>query len=303
MSITTKKVFIIDASIYFFRAYFAVSYEHKSKSSHDVAATLSYARWLFSLIEHNSPQFIVVCFDESLGSGFRHRIDSDYKANRALPDDALAYQLLASKKLTELAGVTCYASSEFEADDLIASVYSNSINRGLEPIVVSADKDLSQLLSDSQGLYWDYPKKTAMNKTDLSKLRGFPIDRMPLYLALVGDASDNIQGVPGVGDKTASALLANYCDWADVLANLDELQGLPIRSAKKLKALFIEYTPTIEKNLRLTQLRHDALDQDNIHLRKGVGDAAALKYLLLEFNAPKSLINTLTKVNYENNCR
>jgi 5'-3' exonuclease len=171
---------------------------------------LAWLRFLVKLRRRlPEPARLGVAFDEALGSGFRHALDPAYKAQRPRPDDALKASFRQCRALTRALGIPETASRRYEADDLLAL----AVHRGRpRPVVlVSTDKDLLQLLRPGDGRW--VPGASAPERyAQLRGTLGFPPEAMATYLALTGDASDGIAGVPGIGAKTAARLCARFPD-------------------------------------------------------------------------------------------
>jgi len=219
-----KSLWLMDGSIYFFRGYFGIPESVVDSRGRSVNGVLGFAQALLSIsggycaagsalgIEGGC----AVAFDESLGTGFRHRLYAPYKANRALPDAQIRRQFRECRALCQCLGIPCWASSEFEADDLLATL---SCRSRLPTMIYSKDKDLHQLISEKtsvrdvqSGTYWD--------SRAARKHYGFSPALLPDYQALVGDASDNVPGVPGVGAKTATRLVTRYGSLEQVLRSV-----------------------------------------------------------------------------------
>ena len=225
---------LIDSSIYIFRSYFALPENwHASESQYPTHAVYGFTGFLLDILRQKQPDYLFCAFDESLGSGFRHQLCADYKANRELPDDALAFQLNACRQLCRVLGISEMASNMFEADDLIGGVATKVREASAQPVIVSRDKDLTQLIQEGD-LYWDFGKSQPKNQVELEAQLELGCGQMADYLALIGDSSDNIAGVPGVGAKTARQLLSHFPGVDAIVEHLDQLQDLPIRGAKKL---------------------------------------------------------------------
>ena len=260
------KHLLVDASAVFFHYYFGMPDYWYSEDGEPSAAVYGFSscvsRWL---VEYH-PVRVAVCFDESLQTGFRHEIDPNYKANRALPDDNIRFQLSACKKMCTLLGLPVFASQKYEADDLIASLV-RTLRRSQTPIVMaSRDKDLAQLLLRPQDCLWDFTNnKQLMAESVLGRWQVQP-HQVADYLALVGDASDNIVGVPGVGAKTASQLLNTFESIDHLLKNLDDVSSLPIRGAKSLTGRLQEHRQSLLRARQLTRLG------DTVPLIKTVGE-------------------------------
>ena len=226
--------FLIDSSIYIFRSYFTLPDNWKSiDSNYSTNAVYGFTNFLINILRQTEPEYIGCAFDESLRSGFRHEMFSDYKANRELPDDALTYQLNACRQLCRVLGVYEVASGTYEADDLIGSMVRTTKMESIQPVIVSRDKDLMQLVDDDV-LYWDFGKSQPQNKKSLEDKLEIKCSQLADFLALTGDSSDNIPGVDGIGVKTARQLLSFFPNVESIIEHLDQIEDLPIRGAGKL---------------------------------------------------------------------
>ncbi len=232
---TAAPVCLIDASIYIFRYYFSLPDRWFAPATgFGTAAVYGYTGFLLALMERVRPRYLAACFDESLGSGFRHQLYPDYKASRALPDEALAFQLAACRKVTECLGIASFACQTYEADDLLGSLYRRCRRQRAPVAILTRDKDLGQLLRRDQDFLWDYAADQRHYAADIEQRFGVPPAALVDYLALVGDPGDDIPGVPGVGAKTAAVLLQAFGSIDVMLRRLDEVAGLPLRGASGL---------------------------------------------------------------------
>ncbi|ETN92258.1 DNA polymerase I [Gammaproteobacteria bacterium MOLA455] len=228
------QAYLIDSSIYIFRSYFTLPENWQAlDSGYSTHAVYGFTAFLLDMLRNKNPQHLFCAFDESLRSGFRHQLCPDYKANRELPDDALAFQLNACRQLCRVLGVAEMASETYEADDLIGAVAKNTRLANAQPVVVTRDKDLLQLI-EAEDLFWDFGKAAPKTQRQVERDLEIGCQQMADFLALTGDSSDNIAGVPGVGAKTAKQLLLHFPDIDAILDHLDQLQDLPIRGATKL---------------------------------------------------------------------
>ena len=226
-------LWLIDASAVIFRTYFAMAARGLEGPGLPAPVRLAWLRFLVK-VRRQLPGSarLGVAFDEALGSGFRHALDPAYKAQRPRPDDALKASFRQCRALTRALGIPEAVSRRYEADDLLAL----AVRRGRpRPVVlVSTDKDLLQLLRPGDGRW--VPGAPAPESYDqLRETWGFPLEVMATYLALTGDASDGIAGVPGIGAKTAARLCARFPDLPTLYGALDaegsEALGLSTGSA------------------------------------------------------------------------
>lgn len=248
-----QQAHVIDISAVFFRYYFSPSPEFFNDDDYEISALISSVRWLCDA-RFFSSDITVLAFDESLGTGVRHQIDEDYKANRALPTEDIIYQLACLQQVACLMGFAVLKSSEHEADDLIASAVATLLEH--ECIIHSRDKDLRQLLSERTRMM-DVQTQKIWDIDELWAHTQLHPGQIPDYLALMGDASDNIIGVPGIGDKTARALLNQFPNWAALLVAVQAGETLDVRGAARLSGLIEEYQELVKHNLRLTGLVDD----------------------------------------------
>ncbi len=236
----SKPLYLIDASIYIFQAYFSPHMEVWDEEGRDLSAFLGYAQFLQRFLRQTRPQHIAVAFDESLFCGFRHQLYPDYKSNRVLPDEDLERQLIACAQLTEAMGIQGFGSKVYEADDIIGTLAAryrqqceDQTLEGRSVCIVSRDKDLAQLLRQEKDHVWDFSGSLRRFHDDIVRQYGIRPNQFPDYLGLVGDAVDCIPGVPGIGPVAACALLQHFQTLPQLFENLDEVASLSYRGAKK----------------------------------------------------------------------
>jgi DNA polymerase I len=226
-------VYLIDASVYIFRAWFSMPPDLRDADGNPTHAVYGFARFIGDLIERRQPRYLGVAFDESHGSGHRHALFPAYKANREPAPPELKRQFALCREFCRHLGVSEYASREFEADDLIGTLATRVRAEGLRVTVVTRDKDLSQLVGPGD-CFWDYSDAAEYAYEEIAGRFGVAPERMADYLALTGDAVDNIPGVPGVGPKTAAALMGRYASLDELYNDLDAVAYLPLRGASRL---------------------------------------------------------------------
>lgn len=223
-------VLLVDASLYVFRAWHSIPDEFTDSEGRPVNAVHGFLRFMLELLENVRPERIAVAFDESLETSFRNQLYPAYKANREPAPEALKYQFRQCMALCEALGLCTLSDSEYEADDLIGSLLHQLHGSGLRGLIVSADKDLSQLLGEGDS-QWDYARNLRWDAAGVRERLGVEAHQIPDFLGLAGDAVDNIPGVPGVGAKTAAALLDHFGSLDALLQRLSELPFLRIRGA------------------------------------------------------------------------
>lgn len=229
-----QPVYLIDASIYIFRAYFSLPESITDQHGKPVNAITGYADFLHRFLKQTRTIHVGVAFDRSLASSFRNRIFPGYKSNRELPPENLAAQLRHCETLTRHLGISTFASKIYEADDLIGSLASIMRKKKRTIHIVSADKDLAQLIQ-GRDILWDFARDIHYNTSAIRKRFGVRPEQIVDYLALTGDPVDCIPGVPGIGAKTAAALLQCFKDIDTLYKNLDKLGRVKIRGAARIQ--------------------------------------------------------------------
>ena len=228
-----------------------------SNEGYPTAAVYGYTTFLLKLLAEQKPKRIAACFDESLGTCFRNKIYPDYKVSRPPADADLKFQLAACREITELVAIYCASSQLYEADDLIGTL-SKKLSRSKTPIaILTRDKDLGQLILREQDYLWDYAKNQRQYSHHIFEKFGVRPDQIIDYLALVGDAIDDIPGVPGFGPKTVSALLSHHHCIDGIFDAVDLLHELPIRGAKNLAKKLHEHREQIMMARELTKIIKD----------------------------------------------
>src|SRR6056297_1443455 len=226
----SQPVYLVDASVYVFRAWFSMPDSFADRAGRPTNAVYGFARFLCELLEQTRTSHIAVAFDESLTTSFRNEIYPAYKANREPAPDALKQQFAWCKDLSRHAGLPVYADGRFEADDLIAGLAGHCRSCGRNFCVVSGDKDLAQLIGERDS-WWDFARRRRLDQAGVLAHFGVRADQIAEFLALTGDAVDNIPGVPGIGPKTACALLAHFGTLDQLFDRLDEIPFLKLRGA------------------------------------------------------------------------
>jgi DNA polymerase I len=221
---------LVDASLYVFRAWHSMPEDFTDREGRPANAVHGFLRFLLELLERQAPARIVLAFDESLETSFRNSLYPAYKANREPAPESLKHQFRMCMEVARALGLTCLADREFEADDLIGSLITQLRAAGEACLIVSADKDLSQLL-DGEDAQWDYARDLRWRADGVRERYGVHAHQIPDFLGLAGDAVDNIPGVPGVGAKTAAALLEHFGTLDALLERLAELPFLRLRGA------------------------------------------------------------------------
>ena len=251
-----RPLYLVDASLYVFRAWHSMPDEFQDAQGWPTNAVHGFARFLLELLERERPAHIAIAFDEALDSCFRHQLYPAYKANREPAPEALRRQFAHCKALCAALGLNVLADRDYEADDLIGSALHASRDEALRGVIVSADKDLSQLLGEHDE-QWDYARNQRWGAAGVKARHGVHAHQIADYLALCGDAVDNIPGVSGIGAKSAAVLLAHFGSLDAMLDRIDEIPFLRLRGAAQMATRLREQR---EQALLFRQLTTIALD-------------------------------------------
>jgi len=270
---------LVDGSLYVFRAWHSMPDEFHDVDGHPVNAVHGFTRFLCELLEKTRSEHIAVAFDASLTSSFRNAIYPAYKANRELPPPELEHQFVLCRAVTEALGISVLIDHSYEADDLIGSAMWSLRGHGLRSVIVSADKDFGQLLGEHDE-QWDYARGLRWGPAGVHEKLGVHPHQVADYLALCGDAVDNIPGVPGIGAKTAAALLSHFGSLDVLLERIDEVAFLRLRGAATCAQKLREHAEAALLYRRLTRIALDApVSPAADALRRGRGDNDGLDAL------------------------
>lgn len=229
------RVYLIDAPVYVFRAYFSLPETMADAAGRPINAIYGFARFLADLRRRVGPDAVLMAaFDESLTTSFRNRIYPAYKANRPPAPESLKQQFARVRELCRVLGVPEHADGEFEADDIIGHWVDEALKSGRQATVVSRDKDLTQLVNERVD-WWDFAGDVRLGPMGVREKMGVDPHQVADYLALMGDSVDNIPGVRGVGPKAAAALLDAFGTLNAVYDQIEGVAELPVRGAKSLQ--------------------------------------------------------------------
>lgn len=269
-------VHLVDASFFVFRAYYSIPDDMADGDGRPVNALYGFARFLSDLLERERPDYLAVAFDESLAGSFRNRIYPAYKAHRDPAPEGLKEQFARCRELCRHLGIAEFGSSEYEADDIIGTLATRMRAAGFSATVVTRDKDLAQLIRVGDE-FWDYVAEERFGYAQIAPRFGVYPERMADFLALTGDAVDNIPGVPGIGRKTAAALLARFESLDHIYANLEQVATLAIRGAAGVTARLREHRAAAYLARELTRIACDMpLRAEPAALRRQAPDLATL---------------------------
>lgn len=273
-------IHIIDGAGYYFRAYFAIRQRLATKSGLPTNAVYGYSLMLKKIIKDMSPQHLLIAFD-SREKTFRHELYADYKAHRPEMPEDLAVQLPYIDRLINALNIPTTRLPGWEADDLIGSIASSAVKNGYDVVIVSSDKDMLQLVQPGV-IVFDPMKDKTYKRDEVVEKFGAPPELVADVLGLMGDSSDNIPGVPGVGEKTAMALVKEYGDIEHVIAAAGKMEK------KKLSGNLVEYADQARLSKTLATIATDApveFTPDNWRIRPADEEKLRTLFTELEFTS------------------
>ena len=252
------EIYIVDGTYELFRAHFGYP-SRKTKKGKEVGALKGYINHLQSLKKNY--EYLGVAFDSKVES-FRNEIFKDYKSSKNIDKDILE-QLSLAEEATKLLGITLLSMDQYEADDAIASVCNVFKNKNIKIIIGSLDKDLMQCLSNENTVMYSTRFKSFTAKQDVYEKFGVYPNQIPDFLALVGDSSDGIPGMKGIGEKTAALLLQKYENIENIYKNLSEWK-LIFRGGERHSNTIYENYELLKLFKDLTTLRIDVKVPSNL---------------------------------------
>ena len=242
-----SKLILVDAHSYLHRAFHALPPLTTSKGEH-VGAILGFTRMMLKILSEQCPEYMAVCFDAP-GRTFRDDLYSEYKATRRETDESLRSQFPLSREVIKAMGLASFEVPGFEADDLIATLARKAEKDGHEVVIVSSDKDILQIVNEKIKVL-NVPKQGLFDPATVKERWGVEAAQIIDVLTLMGDSSDNIPGVEGIGEKTAVKLIQEYGSVQGLLAAPN---GMPT----KLKEKLAQSRDQIMKSRELVILRED----------------------------------------------
>ena len=252
-----QRAYLVDSSIYIFRAWFTLPDTLVNDAGEPVNAVYGFTDFVAGLLDETHPELISFAFDQSLTSSFRNTIYPPYKANRDPAPEELKRQFVYCRRFIEALGLPLLSSDRYEADDLLGSAAHHARKQGHTVTILSADKDLAQLITE-QDIFWNYAKNERLTPNKIRDHFGVRPDQIADQLALAGDKVDNIPGVPGVGMTTAARLLNKFDTLDNLLANIAHISSMKMRGAKRIQDLIDEHQDTVRLCKRLTEIKCDA---------------------------------------------
>ncbi len=290
----SKILYLIDGSSYIYRAYHAVRHLSTTKGL-PTNATFGFSNMLLKLLADRNPERMAMAFDAK-GPTFRHEIYEAYKANRPPMPEDLAVQIPYIKQVVEGMNITSLELAGYEADDIIGTLARAAEKKGFHVVMVTGDKDFKQLVSPGASI-WDPMKDRTIDYTGLKKDFGLEPSQWVDVMGLSGDTSDNIPGVPGIGEKTAVSLIKTFGSVEGIFENLDKV------TRKKLRENLTNFREQAMLSRRLVAINTEVpLSVEIASLRVSGPDAEALARLFkdLEFQRLQKQFPIKTDLSHKN---
>lgn len=226
-----KRVFLIDGNAYCYRAFYAIKNLSTSKGQ-STNAVYGFVTMLNKLLHQEKPDYLSVCFDLK-GPTFRHKKFEDYKAQRKPMPDSLITQMPLIKEMVAAYNIPIFELEGFEADDLLATIAKKLATEGVEVYLVTGDKDALQLVNSHIKVYNPQKDNLIYDQETVKEKFGVGPEKITEIMGLMGDSSDNIPGVPGIGEKTAVELIKQFGSLEEVLKKADTIEPERLRQSLK----------------------------------------------------------------------
>jgi DNA polymerase-1 len=281
-----KRLFLIDGNSFCYRAFYAIRPLSNSKGQ-STNAVYGFVTMLNKLIKDNTPDMLAVAFDLK-GPTFRHKKYEEYKIHRKPMPDELVGQMPIIKKVVAGYNIPIYEMEGYEADDLLATLAKKAESHGMETYIVTGDKDALQLVNDHIKICNPQKDNQIIDEAKVRETFGVGPDRIPDIMALMGDATDNIPGVPGIGEKTAVELVKEFGSLDNLLKNIDKVKG----ESKKKTLRENEKLAILSRELAVVDV-HVPINMDFKELELKAPDQSKLLELFKELEF-KSMIKEFT---------
>ncbi len=277
--INKPRLFIIDGNSYIYRAFFAIR-GLATSSGLPTNAVFGFSNMLLKVIKEKSPDMLAIAFDPK-GPTRRHGEFKEYKAHRPPMPRDLVPQISYIHKLVDAFRIPVFMKEGQEADDVIATLARRAVTDGMEVTIVTGDKDILQLVGPDIKVY-DTLREKVYEPKDVKERFGVPPEKMVEIMGLMGDSTDNIPGVPGIGEKTAQALVKQYGTIENLLEHVNEI------AKPKLKQSLIEFAHLARLSRELARLHEDVplvIDYSGLKMKEPDNIALLKLFRELEFTA------------------
>ena len=293
---TNCRVFLIDASIYIFRAWYIYPETITDQENRPINALYGFLYFLSDFLNNVSPEHIAIAFDGNTKVNYRKELYPAYKANREPAPEELKHQFGLCMDVAEKLGFRCMQSDYYEADDLIATLAARYKELDFGVTVVSADKDLAQIMEDEHDYLWDFARDEVYDAQRIAEKFGVMPNKIPELLALAGDKVDNIPGANGVGVKTAAKLLSKFSSLEELLASPDRFKQYKIRNSTQIGEAIYNDVEQIKLFHKLTVLANRADIDESTSCQWSCPKADMIDEILMEYNVDNILRSRFLRI-------
>jgi 5'-3' exonuclease len=273
------RLFLVDSSIFVFRAWYGPERDRVNRRQQPNQAFVGFSDFVYRLLTEQAPRQLVFAFDESLSKSARKEVYADYKANRSPAPPELKRQFAWCRQWVEALGVTCVSSNQWEADDLIGSLVNYHRSPQLPVAILTADKDLAQLIAEGD-VWWSYLDNKKLDYRAIHKKFGVRPEQIADQLALTGDKVDNIPGIPEIGLKTAARLLRKYDSVDNLRQHIQEVGEMKFRYASQVQRSLMEHEAQLDVSLQLTRINLALSEMQQVDTSRQPADAPQLEQMM-----------------------
>jgi len=256
MASSDRVVHLVDGHVYIFRAWFVMP-DMRAPDGRPTQAAYGFTNMLLKHWREEEPTHLAVCFDYEMTS-FRNDLEPGYKAQRGEPDEELELQFELCREAARALGLPVFEAKDYEADDVIATIAKRMVAKGASVVVHTIDKDLGQLVrEDGRVVLADLGRPGTTDAAAVRAKFGVEPAQIPDYLALVGDTVDNLSGVPGIGAKTAAAVLAAFGSVERIPEDPARWAGVAVRGAARAAERIAAHRERALRTKQLATVRDD----------------------------------------------
>lgn len=275
------RLYLVDSSIYIFKAWFAAGSGRVNVEGQPNQAFIGFTDFVYRLLIERAPSRLVFAFDESLRHSQRKSLYPEYKANRDPAPEELKRQFNWCQKWIENLGISKVSSDTWEADDLIGTLATLHRSPQLTIVILSADKDLVQLIHEGD-LWWTFIGDKRLDYRGIKKKFGVKPEQISELLALTGDKVDNIPGIPHIGLKTAANLLRKFGNLENLRRNLSEVGRMKFRYAGRVQQALIENESILDISSQLTRINCQVESMYSVQTERKPADQRRLVNMMKE---------------------
>jgi DNA polymerase-1 len=273
------RLFLVDSSIFIYKAWFGAKYETLNIEQNPNQAFIGFTDFVYRLLTEAAPQRLVFAFDHGGKKSQRRTLFSEYKANRNPTPANLRRQFEWCQQWVEKLGISKVSDPEWEADDLIGTIAQLHRSPVLSIVILSADKDLTQLVHEGD-IFWPFFNDKKLDYNAIKKKFKVKPEQIADQLALTGDKVDNIPGIPLIGLKTAANLLRRYGDLKTLRENLHEVGKMKFRYAAQVQRSLIDNESILDISSALTQINCSVETMQDVSILRRPANSDQLQGLM-----------------------